>query len=496
MIAFVRSVISDSTTRGRGSRSRPRSRRARERRRCGTAVAVAMLVEALMRTSSPGRRAPPHGRPGATRSCRSSPRRRARHRRNRRTPARTPGCLAERARDLAAAEGGHDRGDLVVADFWLEDGNHERGQYRGDPRAPWQPLRPASLERVGAPTIAPMCPDARRRVFITGVGGQDGSLLAELLLDEGSDVVGICRRPPDEYPNLDGLRDRIELVQADMLDQPSIVGALRRAAPDEVYNLAVRLVRACLVARACADRGIRGRRRDGAARGDPPGRSGNPLLPGELQRDLRRAGRGAADGEHAARAAHALRRREGLRALHHPQLPATGSACSRARGSLQSRVAQATHQLRHAQGHRRGRARSSSGSRGSSARQPPRDAAIGDSRATTCARCGHAAPRTARRLRDLAGRPAHRSGLDAIAFALVDLESPTTCASSTPAARPRGAARPRRRRLPRRARRSAGSRPCPSRSSRGCSSTQTSRCCATPASAPDRPKMEHLGESV
>jgi GDPmannose 4,6-dehydratase len=76
------------------------------------------------------------------------------------------------------------------------------------------------------------------RALITGVGGQDGSLLAELLLDEGCDVVGICRRPPDEYPNLDGLRKRIELVQADLLDQPSMVGALRRAAPDEVYNLA------------------------------------------------------------------------------------------------------------------------------------------------------------------------------------------------------------------------------------------------------------------
>jgi GDPmannose 4,6-dehydratase len=76
------------------------------------------------------------------------------------------------------------------------------------------------------------------RALITGVGGQDGSLLAELLLDEGCEVVGVTRRPPSEYPNLDGIRDRMELIQADLLDQPSIVGALRRAAPDEVYNLA------------------------------------------------------------------------------------------------------------------------------------------------------------------------------------------------------------------------------------------------------------------
>ncbi len=50
--------------------------------------------------------------------------------------------------------------------------------------------------------------------------------------------MGVCRRPPEEYPNLDGLRDRMELIQADLLDQPSIVGALRRSAPAEVYNLA------------------------------------------------------------------------------------------------------------------------------------------------------------------------------------------------------------------------------------------------------------------
>ena len=79
-----------------------------------------------------------------------------------------------------------------------------------------------------------------RRALITGVGGQDGSLLAEFLLDEGYDVFGVIRRPPASYPNLDGIRDRdrIELLQADLLDQLSLVRALQECRPHEVYNLA------------------------------------------------------------------------------------------------------------------------------------------------------------------------------------------------------------------------------------------------------------------
>jgi len=78
-----------------------------------------------------------------------------------------------------------------------------------------------------------------RRALITGIGGQDGSFLTELLLDHGYDVFGIVRRSTSErYPNLDGVRDRVELIQADLLDQPSLVRALEIAQPAEVYNLA------------------------------------------------------------------------------------------------------------------------------------------------------------------------------------------------------------------------------------------------------------------
>jgi GDPmannose 4,6-dehydratase len=78
-----------------------------------------------------------------------------------------------------------------------------------------------------------------RRALVTGIGGQDGSFLAELLLDAGYEVYGIVRRPTSErYENLDGVRPRIELIQADLLDPLSLVHALETCRPHEVYNLA------------------------------------------------------------------------------------------------------------------------------------------------------------------------------------------------------------------------------------------------------------------
>lgn len=78
-----------------------------------------------------------------------------------------------------------------------------------------------------------------RRALITGIGGQDGSLLAELLLEEGYEVYGIVRRAPSKrYDNLEAITDQLELIQADVLDQPSLVSALEACGPEEVYNLA------------------------------------------------------------------------------------------------------------------------------------------------------------------------------------------------------------------------------------------------------------------
>jgi GDPmannose 4,6-dehydratase len=77
-----------------------------------------------------------------------------------------------------------------------------------------------------------------RCALVTGVGGQDGSYLAELLLEHGYRVVGIARGAPSSYPALASIGDRIEVVEADLLDQDSLAQALLYAGAREVYNLA------------------------------------------------------------------------------------------------------------------------------------------------------------------------------------------------------------------------------------------------------------------
>jgi GDPmannose 4,6-dehydratase len=80
---------------------------------------------------------------------------------------------------------------------------------------------------------------SKRKALITGITGQDGSYLAELLLSEGYEVHGMVRRSSTEkFDRIDHLRDRITLHQGDLLDQRSLVDALRASNPDEIYNLA------------------------------------------------------------------------------------------------------------------------------------------------------------------------------------------------------------------------------------------------------------------
>src|SRR5262249_18554893 len=77
------------------------------------------------------------------------------------------------------------------------------------------------------------------RAFITGITGQDGSYLAELLLKKGYDVVGLVRRNhPEEYDRLESIIPRIRFVQGDLTDQNSLDEAVQRLQPDELYNLA------------------------------------------------------------------------------------------------------------------------------------------------------------------------------------------------------------------------------------------------------------------
>jgi GDPmannose 4,6-dehydratase len=78
-----------------------------------------------------------------------------------------------------------------------------------------------------------------RRALITGITGQDGSYLAELLLDKGYEVHGMVRRLSSEnHHRLEPIRDRIEIHTGDLLDQRSLGDVMRSCEPDEIYNLA------------------------------------------------------------------------------------------------------------------------------------------------------------------------------------------------------------------------------------------------------------------
>src|SRR5881397_3531065 len=90
--------------------------------------------------------------------------------------------------------------------------------------------KPKPARRPGQP---------RRTALITGITGQDGSYLAELLLAKGYEVVGVVRRTShDSYERIGHLLDRIHIVPADLLDQHSLTAVVKAATPHEVYNLA------------------------------------------------------------------------------------------------------------------------------------------------------------------------------------------------------------------------------------------------------------------
>src|SRR2546427_12433360 len=81
------------------------------------------------------------------------------------------------------------------------------------------------------------CP--MKRALITGITGQDGSYLADLLLSKGYDVHGIVRRSSTEdFERIDHLAGRVTLHQADLLDQLSIIDVMKQVGPREGYDLA------------------------------------------------------------------------------------------------------------------------------------------------------------------------------------------------------------------------------------------------------------------
>ncbi len=81
--------------------------------------------------------------------------------------------------------------------------------------------------------------DSARRAMITGITGQDGSYLAELLLEKGYEVHGVVRRTSTEtIERVNHIRDRIRFVQADLTDQASVIDSVSEIRPHEIYNLA------------------------------------------------------------------------------------------------------------------------------------------------------------------------------------------------------------------------------------------------------------------
>jgi GDPmannose 4,6-dehydratase len=81
--------------------------------------------------------------------------------------------------------------------------------------------------------------ESKRTALITGITGQDGSYLAELLLEKGYEVHGMVRRSSTEtFERIEHLDGQVELHQADLLDQVSLLNTIRESAPTEIYNLA------------------------------------------------------------------------------------------------------------------------------------------------------------------------------------------------------------------------------------------------------------------
>ena len=228
-----------------------------------------------------------------------------------------------------------------------------------------------------------------KSALITGITGQDGSYLAELLLEKGYDVHGMVRRASTEkFDRIEHIRDRITLHQGDLLDQRSLVDALRACRPDEIYNLAamsfvaVSWIQPTLTAEFT---GVGVTRMLEAMREVCPEAR---FYQASARGDVRQGARGPADRGDAVLPALALRRGEGLRALHHGQLPRVLRPARDERDPVQPRVARAA-----AWSSSRARSpgtprRSSTGSSTSSGSATSTPSATGATRRTTSRRCG------------------------------------------------------------------------------------------------------------
>ena len=197
-----------------------------------------------------------------------------------------------------------------------------------------------------------------KRAFITGITGQDGSYLAELLLAKGYEVHGLVRRASTinrgRIDHLARARRRLHLHYGDLTDGVSLVNLIHEIEPHEVYNLGAQSHVKVSFEMPEYTASTDAHRHPAAARGDPRGRHRLPLLPGldlgDVRRDAAPAGR-----EHGVLPALAVRRREALRALGDGQLPRGLRPVRRLRDPVQPRVPAPRRELRDPQDHPRRR---------------------------------------------------------------------------------------------------------------------------------------------
>ena len=162
-----------------------------------------------------------------------------------------------------------------------------------------------------------------KRAVITGITGQDGSYLAELLLDKGYEVIGIVRRLEPAELRAHRAPARPHHAAAGRPARPALAdpASSKTSSPTRSTTSP----RMSFVPTSWDQPMLTGEfnapGRHARARGDPPRQPDDPVLPGLVERDVRQGARGAADRADAVLPAQPLRRGEGVRPLHHRQLP-------------------------------------------------------------------------------------------------------------------------------------------------------------------------------
>ena len=182
----------------------------------------------------------------------------------------------------------------------------------------------------------------QKTALITGITGQDGSYLAELLLEKGYRVVGMTRRTSTEvHERIEHIVDDVEIVSGDLLDQSSITSIVNEVRPDEIYNLAAQ----SFVPASWSQPVLTGeftalgvtRVLEAIRQVD----SGDSFLSSLELGDVRQGRRDAAERDDAVLSAQPVRRRESLRPLDHRELSRIVRALCLQRNLLQPRVARA-----------------------------------------------------------------------------------------------------------------------------------------------------------